>query len=173
MRYVEHVRYVGLSLGHGANREAEHWIHTLGLPAGVEACTHIARTPYPHVVVSLALPDGVDVALPETAEDLSKPAAEAAADHAARRGGRAFLFAGVDDLTGVLTVRDLLAKSAISRVKVLGGSDAEPEREVLTRDFVRPEWTDGTLTLTTSAAPGGRLAPFEFPNPTPCCGGAH
>ncbi|MGN9910978.1 hypothetical protein ACTMTJ_25810 [Phytohabitans sp. LJ34] len=167
------MRYVGLSLGHGANREAEHWLHSLGLPAGVEACTHLARTPYPHVVVSLALPDGVDAELPQTPDDLSKAAAEAAADHAARRGGRAFLFAGVEALTGTVTVADLLAKSAISRVRVLGGPDPDPATEVVTRDFVRPEWTEGELTLVTSPAPGGRLAPFEFPNPTPCCGGAH
>ncbi|BCB79335.1 hypothetical protein GCM10022251_21310 [Phytohabitans flavus] len=167
------MRYAGISLGHGANREAEHWISTLGLPAGVEACTHLARTPYPHVVVSLALPDGVDTELPVTPDDLSRSAAEAAADHAGRRGGRAFLFAGVEALTGTMTVADVLAKSAISRVKVLGGPDPEPEREILTRDFIRPEWKDGALTLMTSPGPRGRLAPFEFPNPTPCCGGDH
>lgn len=167
------MRYVGTSLGHGADREAEHWIHTLGLPAGVEACTHLARAPYPHVVVSLALPDGADADLPPTPDELSRSAAGAAADHAARRGGRAFVFAGVEALTGTLTVADLLARSAITRVKVLGGPEPEPEREVLTRDFVRPQWMDGALTLMTSPAPRGRLAPFEFPNPTPCCGGAH
>jgi hypothetical protein len=167
------LRYVGISLGHGANREAEHWLHTLGLPAGVEACTHLARAPYPHVAVSLALPSGVDLDLPQVAPELRAPADEAAAAHAARRGGRAVLFAGVESLTGTVTVADLLATSAISRVTVLGGAAPDPATEVVTRDFVRPEWRDGELTLVTSPAPGGRLAPFEFPNPTPCCGGAH
>jgi hypothetical protein len=173
LRQADTLRYVGAGLGHGANREAEHWIHTLGLPAGVEACTHLARTPYPHVVVSLALPPTVEVHLPEVPPELRAPAGEAAAAHAARRGGRAVLFAGVESLTGTVTVAGLLATSAISRVTVLGGAAPDPDTEILTRDFVRPEWRDGELTLVTSPAPGGRLAPFEFPNPTPCCGGAH
>jgi len=162
-----------VSLGHGANREAEHWLYALGLPAGVEACTHLARTPYPHVVVSLALPDGIDAELPAVPDELRESSDRAAADHAAHRGGRAFLFAGVEGLTGTVTVADLLAKSAISRVKVLGGAEPDPVTELDTRDFVRPEWMDGELTLMATAAPRGRLAPFEFPNPTPCCGGAH
>ncbi|MDQ7902959.1 hypothetical protein RB614_00305 [Phytohabitans sp. ZYX-F-186] len=167
------MRYVGLSLGHGANREAEHWLHTLGLPAGVEACTHLARVPYPHVAVSLALPPAVEVELPEVPPELRAPAEEAAAVHGAQRGGRAVLFAGVERLVGTVTVAELLAGSAISRVKVLGGAAPDPGTEIVTRDFVRPEWMDGELTLTATAAPRGRLAPFEFPNPTPCCGGAH
>lgn len=167
------MRHVGIGLGHGANREAEHWIHTLGLPAGVEACTHLARAPYPHVVVSLALPAGFDGELPAVPDDLRASADRAAADHAAGRGGRAFLFAGVEALTGTVTVADLLARSAISRVKVLGGAAPDPGTEIVTRDFVRPEWMEGELTLVATPAPRGRLAPFEFPNPTPCCGGAH
>lgn len=165
--------HVGISLGHGADREAEHWLYTLGLPAGVEACTHLARTPYPHVAVSLALPSTVDVDLPEVPPEMRPAADQGAAAHAERRGGRAVLFAGVEALVGTVTVADLLAKSAISRVTVLGGPAPEPDREILTRDFVRPVWMDGELTLVTQPAPRGRLAPFEFPNPTPCCGGAH
>jgi hypothetical protein len=72
-------------------------------------------------------------------------------------------------LTGTVTVRDLLANSAIERVTVLGGGPAEPGQAVVTRDFVRPQWMDGVLTLVTTPAAGGRLAPFEVPNPTPCC----
>lgn len=173
MRYTEHVRYVGLSLGHGANREAEHWLYTLGLPAGVEACTHLARTPYPHVAVSLALPAAAEADLPAVPPELRAPAGEAAAAHAARRGGRAVLFTGVDSLVDTVTVADLLAQSAIDRVRVLGGAAPDPAMEIVTRDFVRPEWMDGELTLVVTPAPRGRLAPFEFPNPTPCCGGAH
>jgi hypothetical protein len=167
------LRYVGISLGHGADREAEHWLHTLGLPAGVEACTHLARTPYPHVAVSLALPSTVDVNLPEAPPELRPAADQGAAAHAERRGGRAVLFAGVEALVGTVTVADLVTHSAISRVKVLGGAEPDPATEIVTRDFVRPVWMDGELTLVATAAPRGRLAPFEFPNPTPCCGGAH
>jgi hypothetical protein len=83
------------------------------------------------------------------------------------------LFAGVESLVGTVTVADLLAQSAIDRVTVLGGGAPDPATEIVTRDFVRPQWMDGALTLVVTAAPRGRLAPFEFPNPTPCCGGAH
>jgi hypothetical protein len=44
-----------------------------------------------------------------------------------------------------------------------------PATEILTRDFVRPQWLDGRLTLITTPAAGDRIAPFEVPNPTPCC----
>jgi hypothetical protein len=123
--------------------------------------------------VSLALPEDFDAELPEVPDDLRASADQAAADHAAGRGGRAFLFAGVEHLTGTVTVGDLLARSAISRIKVLGGAAPDPATEIDTRDFVRPVWMDGELTLVATPAARGRLAPFEFPNPTPCCGGAH
>ncbi|HXA59679.1 MAG TPA: hypothetical protein VNW94_11005 [Streptosporangiaceae bacterium] len=38
-----------------------------------------------------------------------------------------------------------------------------------TRGHVRPEWQDGHLTLPTMPAGENLLAPFEVPNPTPCC----
>jgi hypothetical protein len=164
------LRYAGVSLGHETDREAEHWLHALGLPPGVEACTHLVRTPYPQVAISFAMPDGV-LAVPDMDQpDRSEVAEQAAAAHRERRSGRAVLFAGVETLTGTVTVADLLARSAIDRVTVLGAGPAEPSLEVVTRDFVRPQWTDGLLILVATPAPGGRLAPFEVPNPTPCCG---
>jgi hypothetical protein len=63
----------------------------------------------------------------------------------------------------------LLATSAIDRVLVIGGPPVTPETPVRTRDFVRPEWRDGLLTLIVTPAAGGGVAPFEVPNPTPCC----
>ncbi|GAA4713509.1 hypothetical protein [Phytohabitans rumicis] len=160
------MRYTGICLGHETDREAEHWLHALGLPPGVEACTHLVRTPYPQVAISLALPDGYEPDLPAAG---SEAADQVAAAHRERRSGRAVLFAGVEALTGTVTVADMLANSAIDRVIVLGGAPADPAREVVTRDFVRPQWMDGALTLITAPAPAGRLAPFEYPNPTPCC----
>ena len=50
-----------------------------------------------------------------------------------------------------------------------GRPEADPAQLVDTRDFVRPHWIDGVLTLVTMPAAGDRLAPFEVPNPTPCC----
>jgi hypothetical protein len=99
----------------------------------------------------------------------SEAASAAAQDHAAGRAGRAVLFPGVRDLTGTLTVEDLIAASAIDRVIVIGGPPAAPGTLIDTRDFVRPEWRDGSLVLIATPAPGGKIAPFEVPNPTPCC----
>ena len=49
-----------------------------------------------------------------------------------------------------------------------GGEPPPPHTPVDTRDFVRPEWRDGVLTLVAMPAATG-LAPFEVANPTPCC----
>jgi hypothetical protein len=170
---------VGLDLGHAEVREAEHWLHDLvrrlGLPAGeagLLACTHLVQAPYPHVAVSLAATRQLDAAaLPQVPDDLAPAAAHAAGEHAARRSGRAVVFPGVRRLVGALTVEQVLAASAIERVTVLGAAEPGPAPETLveTRDFVRPQWLDGRLTLVTMPAAGGRVAPFEVPNPTPCC----
>jgi hypothetical protein len=82
------------------------------------------------------------------------------------------VYPGVKALTGILTIADLLAASAIERVRIIGGAaaDVPPDTPVDTRDFVRPQWIAGKLTLVATPAPAGRIAPFEVPNPTPCCG---
>lgn len=147
---------VGLDLGHDTVPAAEHWIHDLvdrlGRPAGLVACTHIVRVPRPRVVVSLSPPvaDGPEVELEPD-------------------GGRAVYYPGVDTLVGRVTVEHILTATAIDRVVVLGGGTAAAGRVVETRNFVRPLWTGGVLTLTTQPAWDGLLVPFETPNPTPCC----
>ncbi|MFD0502440.1 hypothetical protein ACFQ0G_04585 [Streptomyces chiangmaiensis] len=103
-----------------------------------------------------------------------RAAALAAAEHADRQGGRAVVYAGAERLTGTVTVADVLALTAIDRITVVGaplgdGDGPDPATPVLTRDHVRPEWRDGRLTLALVPAVGGALAPFEVPNPTPCC----
>ncbi|MFJ4845042.1 MULTISPECIES: hypothetical protein [unclassified Streptomyces] len=103
---------------------------------------------------------------------LAAAASQAAEEAAARTGGRAVVFPGVEHLTGVITVADVLAHTPITGLMVLGSpADERPEPgvEVLTRDHVRPEWQAGRLVLPLVPAVGGRLAPFEVPNPTPCC----
>lgn len=164
---------IGLSLGHRTDREAEHWLHEhvqpLGLP-GLVACTHLVQQPYPHVAVSVAAAVPVPPVLPVVAAQLRPAAQQAAAAHAQCRSGRAVLFGGIERLTGVMTVGQLLAASVIEQVTVLGGGTADDLSLVETRDFVRPQWYGGRLTLVTMPIAGGRLAPFEVPDPTPCCG---
>lgn len=162
---------VGYSAGHPDDPAAEHWLAGPAVPSGVGyACTHLVRAPYPHVAVSLQLPSGVDAgALPAVPPELASAARQAAAEHRDRTAGRAVLFPGVDRLVGTLTVAELLALSAIDRIHVLGGPPAGPDALVQTRDFVRPHWEHGRLTLTVAPVAGGRLAPFEVPDPTGCC----
>ncbi|WBB66953.1 hypothetical protein [Micromonospora sp. WMMD812] len=165
---------LGLSLGHRTVREAEHWLAThvtpLGLPDLV-ACTHLVATPYPHVALSVAVPAAADrlAELPATPPELHEAAERAAAEHAAGRSGRAVRYPGVDRMVGTLTVGEVLAGSAIERVVVLGSAAAGPDLPLDTRDLVRPEWRDGELVLVAMPHYTGGLAPFEVPDPTPCC----
>ncbi|MEV0898403.1 hypothetical protein [Actinoplanes sp. NPDC049802] len=152
-------RIVGVSLGHRTLAEADHWITSLA-PAPVLACTHLVATPYPHVAISL-----LTAASHETDPALAAAAAEAASG----RDGRAVRFPGVERLTGDLTVSEILQRSAISRVEVLGSGPAAPATVVETGDFVRPRFRSGELVLVTTPAAGGRLIPFEARHPTPCC----
>jgi hypothetical protein len=151
---------VGVSLGHPDTVAAEHWLASLPSPP-LLACTHLMRSPRPHVALSLVLA----APMPEPGE----PCPAAAAEHLARTSGRAVLYPGVERLVGTLTVAEILELSAIDRVEVLGGGAAQPETPVDTGDFVRPQWRSGSLTLTTTPAANGRLVPFETRTPTPCC----
>jgi hypothetical protein len=120
--------------------EADHWILALE-PAPETACTHLMRSPRPHVAVALEI----------------------------IQGGRAVLFPGADRLTGTLTVAKVLELSAIDRVEVLGSGPADTAALLDTTDFIRPIWRDDELVLTVMPAAGDRLVPFETRNPTPCC----
>ncbi|MFC7532133.1 hypothetical protein [Actinoplanes sp. GCM10030250] len=152
-------RILGVSFGHRTLAEADRWIRALD-PAPVLACTHLVTAPFPHVAISLLTLLEIDSA-PELAV-----AAQAAASG---RSGRAVRFPGVERLTGELTVSEILQRSSISRVEVLGSGPADPATVVETGDFVRPQFRDGELVLVTTPAAGGRLVPFERRDPTPCC----
>ena len=102
-------------------------------------------------------------------DDLADGAADAAASAILRSGGRAVRFPGADALTGVLTVAEVLARSAVDRVAVLAGGTARGDQVVRTRGFVRPTCSDGELVLLVQPAAGGTLVPFEVADPTPCC----
>ncbi|WIM97761.1 hypothetical protein ACTOB_001312 [Actinoplanes oblitus] len=152
-------RIVGVTRGHLTLAEADHWIREL-VPAPVLACTHLVAAPFPHVAISLLTAAAVD-----TDPEL-RVAAEAAA---AGTAGRAVLFPGSARLTGALTVSEILQRSSIARVEVLGDGQADPGTVVETGDFVRPQFRSGELVLVTTPAAGGRLIPFERRDPTPCC----
>ncbi|GIJ78461.1 hypothetical protein SAMN05443287_109189 [Micromonospora phaseoli] len=164
---------LGISLGHRTLREAEDWLDRhVGPLAGpnLVTCTHLVAAPYPHVALSVATPEPDRLAgLPSTPPELHDAAIQAASEHTARRSGRAVRFPGAERLVGTLTVGDLLATSAIERVVVLGGASAAPDTPVHTRDFVRPQWQAGELVLVTVPHHSTGLAPFEVPDPTPCC----
>ena len=103
------------------------------------------------------------------AEEHVAHARTAASAHLARSSGRAVVVPGVTTLPGALTVAEVLDRTAIDAVQVLAGGVASPGTLLLTRDFVRPRWSQGALVLHVQPAAGGVLVPFEVPNPTPCC----
>ncbi|GAA3558627.1 hypothetical protein GCM10022419_044060 [Nonomuraea rosea] len=184
---------LGFDTGTRIVAEAEHLLHTvaraLGLPGDAVGCTHLIPGGHgvdePHVACSLAVPgpagvsDGVSAGMSagmswalgaSRTGPLAAGAALAAAAHDGRRDGRVVTYPGRDLLTGVVSVAELLAGSAIDRVLLLA-SPGPPAGDtlVLTNDHVRPVWRDGLMTLLTMPAAGGRIAPAEVPNPTPCC----
>ena len=153
-------------------RAADHLLHMLAaelaLPEGAFGCTHLVRGDRPRVVLSLTLPT----------EPLLRTAQErlTADGHTVSPGtpdavGRAVLYPGASSLTGTLTIADVLTRSAIDRVTVLGGGPGQPDPDVrvVTGDHVRPQWQNGELVLTAMPAVGGTLVPFEVAAPTPCC----
>jgi len=163
--------HVGFDRGDKDVRAAEHWFAELlgDRRDRVVACTHLLRVPSPHVAFSIALPSGVEVDLPPVPDGLAAAAALAREEHLSGQGGRAFAYPGRDACVGVLSVAELLSRSAIERVTVMGGAPASPDTLVETRDHVRPLWMAGKLTLVTLPHSGGRIAPFEMPEEIPCC----
>ncbi len=167
------IPFIGLDLGHVDTAEAEHWLAdhaaVLGVP-GVVVCTHLVHGERPRVAMSVA---GVEAGLLGAGEPMGAVASAVVADHQARRSGRAVIYPGVEAMVGTVSVGDVLTRTPIERVTVLGGPPPGVDKLIDTRDFVRPQFKGGLLTLITSPAPAGRLAPFEHPNPKPCCGVKH
>jgi hypothetical protein len=100
---------------------------------------------------------------------LARTALAAATDRAAGADGRAVRFSGMDLLTGTVPVADVLELTAVEEVRVLAGGTLPPDALLDTRDFCRPTYQEGRLVLLVLPAGRGRVAPFEVPNPTPCC----
>ncbi|TLS46717.1 hypothetical protein FE633_08535 [Streptomyces montanus] len=147
--------------------EADHLLQTLAaelaLPEDTFGCTHLVHGERPRVVLSFT---GAPAQAPRHLTAKGYRPTPGTPDEA----GRAVLYPGVSRLTGTLTIAELLSASAIDHVTVLGSpGEPPPGQRVLTRDHVRPQWHTGKLILTTTPAAGGVLAPFEVPDPTPCC----
>ncbi|MCQ4210848.1 hypothetical protein [Streptomyces longispororuber] len=140
----------------------------LDLPDSVFGCTHLVRDGgRPRVALSLAAGERAVV---DAARAGLAGRGHAVTDGAWDAAGRAVVFPGVAALTGTLTVAELVGRSAIAGVRVLGTAAApEPDTVLVTREFVRPQWEDGALVLAAMPAVGGTLVPFEDPDPTPCC----
>jgi hypothetical protein len=158
--------FVALDEGWADTVAAEHGaresVAALGLPV-VSACTHVASDgDAARVVVTLEL-----AGEPGDAPAASGLEAQVAA-HANRESGRAFVFPGSELLTGVLTVAELVASSAVDEVAVVGGPPPEPGARVDTQAFVRPLHRAGRLVLHLRPAAGGYV-PFEQPDPMECC----
>ncbi|MER7693154.1 hypothetical protein [Streptomyces sp. NPDC097610] len=152
-------------------READHLLQAvateLALPEGTFGCTHLVRGDRPRVALSFAT---TSHALLETVRERLTAQGYEVSQGAPDAMGRAVLYPGAVDLTGTLTVAELLSHSAIDRVVVLGTADPPPpDQRLVTRDHVRPEWREGRLVLAAMPAAGGTLVPFEVPDPTPCC----
>ncbi|MFF5362583.1 hypothetical protein ACFY4I_24855 [Streptomyces scabiei] len=152
-------------------RAADQLLHTLAaelaLPEGAFGCTHLVRGDRPRVVLSLAVPSGP---LPSTVRERLADRDLAGVPGIPDAMGRAVIYPGVTALTGTLTIADVLDRSAISRVTVLGSPGRpSPDTPLVTCDHVRPYWHEGELVLTAMPAVGGTLVPFEVPEPTPCC----
>lgn len=145
---------LGIDAGSRTLPEAEHLLRTvarsLGLPGGTVGCTHFVPAGLagdePHIACSLAVPGSVtppaDVSWAAGGQrggPRAEGAATAAAEHAARRGGRVVTFPGHDLLTGTMSVAAIRDGSAIERVLVLA-SPGPPGDDtlVVTNDHVRP-----------------------------------
>ena len=98
----------------------------------------------------------------------------ALAEAGAGTAGRAIRFPGSAALRGRVPVAELLATTAVDRVRGLYGPvDGAAVLETGPNGFVRPRWEDGELTLLVEPIAGGLLQPFEIESPHQCCDGDH
>jgi len=153
------------------------------------ACTHLVAVPAPHWAVSLVVagppPAELELSrhLADSAVTVIRPdgatasagagpwqaGADAAAAQLLSGSGRAVVFEGQDRLPATVTVEDVMRLTAIERVLGVAGTPTAG-RLLHTRGYVRPQLVEGELVL--HVRPYGvdsQLAPFEVPEPTPCC----
>lgn len=156
-----------------------------------EVCTHALALARPHYAATLRIPagswaptgidelrrlaegaivlEGGEWAL-ETGDADGRAGARAAIfAHSSGAGGRAVRFLGQERLGGAMTVDEVLAKSAIAEVRVLGG-ELRGGMVLETRGYVRPVYAAGALSLLATPLEDGRLQPFELEQVHHCCG---
>jgi hypothetical protein len=184
---------LGVDAGSRTAADAEHLMlgvaAELGAGPGAVLCTHAVRQGTPHYAATLTLPTSRPATLRATMPSLpsagwalvdaaevlegdpvlARTALGAATGRAAGSDGRAVRFPGIELLTGTVPVADVLAGTAIDEVRVLAGGVLPPAAVLHTREFCRPVYEAGALVLDVLPAGPGRVAPFEVPNPTPCC----
>ncbi|MCC3653967.1 hypothetical protein LIX60_21380 [Streptomyces sp. S07_1.15] len=165
---------IGIDTGAATLREADHLLQALAaglsLPEGVFGCTHLVRDGRPRVALSLAAGAAGGEPVLRTARDRLAAQGYEVRDGAPDEAGRAVLYPGAGALTGTLTLAEVLTRSAIEQVRVVGTPDEPlPSTRLVTREHVRPQWQNGRLVLAAMPAAGGTLVPFEDPDPTPCC----
>ncbi len=142
--------HVGFDRGDKDVREAEHWFAELlgDRRDRVVACTHLLRVPSPHVAFSIALPRGSRWSCHRspTAAGRGGPGPGGAPLGPGRPGvrlSRARRPHRRADRRGTTVPQRDRART------VMGGAPATPDTLVETRDYVRPLWMAGRLTLVT------------------------
>jgi len=132
----------------------------------VRVCTHLAPATSTVLVTVEVAGGGVDVLGTGSPDDV----AAAVRHHTDRTGGRAFDYGGRADLVGVMSVGELVARSDVDEVVLIGARErVGDDVPIDTQAFVRPLHDGGTLRLVVRPAPGGTVVPFEQPDPTACC----
>jgi hypothetical protein len=129
-------------------------------------------------VAHRALPPG-GATLCRTTRGGARPAGEqgrpasavmaAALEAAAGAQGRVVSFPGQATVTGALTVRELVARTAVDEVVGLAGTVVGPDDVVDTRGWLRPRWNAGRLELLVERGPRAVLLPFEQQHQIACC----
>ena len=188
--------YVGLAAGQQDRSEVEHLLAlAVDLLDGVVlACTHVVEGAWAASVETTASVGGslelwtllqkqgapdvavcvrscsaaprVDVAGPV---GLRHVAVQASLELAERLAGRAVLFQGQERLHGEIATDDVPGLSAIGAIEGIAGTPTVGTR-LVTRGFVRPVLRAGALVLQVRPfGEEGTVAPFEVPDPTPCC----
>jgi len=180
--------WVGLAAGHTDRAELEHALAQVAERHGpvVLACTHIVDGRWAGSVQLTGPAPGRDtlaarlsdelgvavVAVPGTraGDPVWVPAAGQAAERLrARSEGRAVVFAGQDRLVGDVPADDVPGMCAIEDVIGIAGTPTAGVT-LVTREFVRPVLAGGRLVLEVRPiGSDGAVAPFEVPDPTPCC----
>lgn len=102
-------------------------------------------------------------------EQWAAGSATAAKELSTRSAGRAVVFPGQEKLLGEVDTDAVPTLCAIAAVVGVAGTPTAGTR-LVTREFVRPVLQDGKLVLQVRPfGAEGAVAPFEVPNPTPCC----